>query len=82
MLAAALRFSLLVELLVYGLAASRYLGLPAEQAALAAICTLLGVRAGFIATTYLFAVAHHSPAPRLGACRAAAVTRGCDDRPR
>ena len=73
MLAAALRFSLLVELLVYGLTASRYLGLPAEQAALAAICTLLGVRAGFIATTYLFAVAHHSPAPRLGACRAAAM---------
>lgn len=70
MLAAALRFSLLVELLIYGLASGRFLALPAEQAALAAVCILLGMRAGIIATTYLAAFAHHSPAPRLGIFRA------------
>lgn len=73
MLAAALRFSLLVELLIYGLSAHHYLALPAERAALAAICVLLGMRAGIIATTYLVALAHHSPAPRLGIVRAVAM---------
>ena len=52
---------LLVELLIYGLATSRFLALPAEQAVLAAVCILLGMRAGIIATTYLAAIAHRSP---------------------
>lgn len=71
MLAAALRIFLLLELLIYGLVAHRLLELSPWLASLSAVGILLGQRAGIIAVTYLFAVAYHSPAPRLGVVRAA-----------
>ena len=73
MLAAALRLFLLLELLVYGLVANRLFELSPGMASLSAVGILLGQRAGIIAVTYLFAIAHHSPAPRLGVVRALAM---------
>jgi len=73
MLAIALRLSLLCELLIYGVFASRALSLAPAASALAACAVLLGLRAGIIAVTYVFAYAAHSPAPRLGLVRAGAM---------
>ncbi len=65
MLAIALRLSLLCELLIYGVFASRALSLAPAASALAACAVLLGLRAGIIAVTYVFAYAAHSPAHDL-----------------
>lgn len=73
MLAAALRFYLLIELAAYTAVAIRVFELTAIPALLAALAVLLGWRLGIIATTYAFAVAYHSPAPRLGPLRALAM---------
>lgn len=66
MLAAALRFSLCLELLGYGLLAAHAYSLPALPAAICAVLALAGFRAGVVTVTYLYAWAFHSPAPRLG----------------
>lgn len=73
MLAAALRFFLLIEFAAYMATAMRLFDLPAMQAMGASLAVLLGWRAGIIAVTYLFSIAHHSPAPRIGAVRATAM---------
>jgi triacylglycerol lipase len=70
MLAAALRFFLLVELAAYVATAMNVFNLPAVSAVLAALAVLLGWRVGIVGTTYAFAVAYHSPAPKLGLLRA------------
>jgi triacylglycerol lipase len=66
MLAAALRFFLLVELAAYIATAMNMYDLSAAPAVFTAVAWLLGWRLGIIGTTYAFAVAYHSPAPRLG----------------
>lgn len=73
MLAAGLRFFLLIEMAAYAAMTSHFLDLSIAQSVLAALGILLGTRAGVIAVTYAYAVAHHSRAPRLGAWRAAAM---------
>lgn len=70
MLAAALRFFLLIELAAYTAMAMRFADLPPLQAIGAALAVLLWSRAGIIVLTYVFAVANHSPAPSIGAWRA------------
>ncbi len=73
MLAAALRFFLLIELATYMAMAMRFFDLSALSSMGAALAVLLGSRAGIISVTYLFAIAHHSPAPRLGFLGATAM---------
>ena len=73
MLAAALRFFLLIELAAYMAMAMRLFELSVLSASSAALALLLGSRAGIIAVTYVFAVTYHSPAPRLGFLRASAM---------
>lgn len=70
MLAAALRLFLLFELALYVTLAYGAFNLPLPQAVAAALAWFIGGRAGFVSFTYLVAVAHHSPAPRVGFLRA------------
>ena len=55
------------ELTLYSVAARHFLDLPREFAALCALGTLLGLRAGIVAVTWSFAAAYPSPAPKLSA---------------
>lgn len=73
MLAAALRFCLLLEIGLYALTASRVFDLSPGDAMMAALCVLLGVRGGIIAVTYMFAYIHHSRAPKIGWLQAIAM---------
>ena len=70
MLASALRFFLLIELAIYMAMAMRVFDLPVVPAIFASLAVLLGQRLGIVLTTYAIALAHHSPAPRLGWLRA------------
>ena len=70
MLAAGLRFFLLIEMAAYAAMTSHFLDLSVAQSVLAALGILMGTRAGIIAVTYAYAVANHSRAPRLGPWRA------------
>lgn len=69
MLAAGLRFFLLIEMAAYVAATRHFLNLSLAQSVVAAFCILLGTRAGIIAVTYVYAVANHSRAPRIGVVR-------------
>jgi triacylglycerol lipase len=70
LLAAALRFSIFCELALYGFLAYRLAGMGTAAATLAAVAVLLGLRAGIVGTTWLFAVSHASPTRPLGPLRA------------
>ncbi len=76
MLAAGLRFFLFVELAFYALVAALGFGLDWGPALFAALAWFIGGRAGFVGVTYIFAVAFHSPAPRLGVGRTLAMVAG------
>lgn len=76
MLASALRRFLLLEIAVYAVLAHAVFALGPALALAAAIGCCVGSRATFIGTTFLFAAAHHSPAPRLGAWRALLMALG------
>lgn len=66
MLAAALRLFLLFELTLYVVLAYGAFDFPLSQAVMAALAWFIGGRCGFVSFTYLVAIAHHSPAPRIG----------------
>lgn len=70
MLAAALRFSVFCEMALYAFVAHRAAEMGIAAALMAALAVLLGLRAGIVGTTWLFAVAHASPTRPLGPLRA------------
>ncbi|MEF8728817.1 MAG: alpha/beta fold hydrolase [Accumulibacter sp.] len=70
MLARALCLSLLLEVALYVAIATQLGDASPATAAVAAVGGVLTLRALLVATSYAFALAWHSPAPRLGMVRA------------
>ena len=69
MLARALCFALLLEVALYVAIATQLCDASPATAAVAAVLGVLALRALLVATSYAFALAWHSPAPRLSAAQ-------------